>query len=82
MFSMSTILMSTSKEKKLVQINMQGGQNVRIVRIFYFLTLKLYGMYGLYGFLSWKNTVFFNFHSFQFETKKEGRGGGIEREKV
>jgi len=49
----------------------QGGQNVRIVRIVLFLALKLYGLYGfvfklygLYGFLSWK-TVFLNFHSFQ-----------------
>ena len=49
-----------------IYIIIQGGQNVRIVRIFYFVTLKLYGMYGfffklygLYGFLSWKYTVFF-----------------------
>ena len=52
--------------------NTQGGQNVRIVRIFYFVTLKFYGLYGfffklygLYGFLSWKYAGFFNFHSFQ-----------------
>ena len=32
--------------------DIQGGQNVRIVRVFYFLTLNLYGMYGLYGFFS------------------------------
>ena len=31
--------------------NIQGGQNVRIVRIFFKL-------YELYGFLSWKYTVF------------------------
>ena len=49
----------------------QGGQNVRIVRIFYFVTLKLYGLYGfffklygLYGFLSWKYTVFLIFTHF------------------
>ena len=30
-------------------LNIQGWPNVRIVRIFYFVTLKLY---GLYGFLS------------------------------
>ena len=50
---------------------LQGGQNVRIVRIFYFVTLKLYGMYGLYGFFfklygaygffSWKYTGFLKF---------------------
>ena len=48
----------------------QSGLNVRIVRIFYFVTLKLYGFFfklcGLYEFLSWKYIVFFlNFHSFQ-----------------
>ena len=48
--------------------NIQGGQNVRIVWIFYFVTLKLYGMYRLYGnffklygFLSWKYTGFLKF---------------------
>ena len=65
----------------------QGGQNVRIVRIVridFFLTLKLYGLYGfvfklygLYGFLSWKiNRFFLNFHSFQqifHENKKNSR---------
>ena len=28
---------------------LQGGQNVRIVRIFYFVTLKLYGLYGFFS---------------------------------
>ena len=54
---------------------MQGGQNVRIVRILFFLTLKLYGfyglyrfffkLYGLYGFLAWKKTFPPFFDSFQ-----------------
>jgi len=46
--------------------NMQGGQNVRIVRIDFFLILKLYGLYGfvfklygLYGFYPGKYTFFF-----------------------
>ena len=36
---------------KLLSSNIQGGQNVTIVRIDFFLTLKLYGLYGLYGFV-------------------------------
>ena len=80
MFSMSTILMSTSKEKKLVQINMQGGQNVRIGRIFFICNPKIVRIVRI--FILEIHRFFLNFHSFQFETKKEGRGGGIEREKV
>ena len=55
-FSFSCQLFTLKKnmfESILVNIYMQGGQNVRIVRIiriFYFVTLKLYGIYGLYGF--------------------------------
>ena len=74
----------------MVRKCIQGGQNVRIVRIVridFFLTLKLYGLYGLnglygfvfklyglYGFYPGKFTVFFNFPSFQqifHENKKK-----------
>ena len=64
-FSFSCQLFTLKKnmfESILVNFYMQGGQNVRIVRIiriFYFVTLKLYGL------LSWKYTGFLNIHSFQ-----------------
>ena len=45
-------LKSEGNQKFKIKLNsMQGGQNVRIVRIDFFLTLKLYGLYGLYGFV-------------------------------
>ena len=50
-----------------------GGQNVRIVRIFYFVTLKLFGLYGFFFqivrivriFILEIHRFCFNFHSFQ-----------------
>ena len=72
----SSIKCHLDQEPLIVEVYVQGGQNLRIVRIFYFVTLKLYGLYGfffklygLYGFLSWKFTGFFFTHFSKFFMK-------------